>query len=178
MKSRGGDVFGDALVQYWPDLYRYALALARKTADAEEMVQETMRKALENRASFKEGTDIRSWLFSLQFNVHRTMLNVAVRKRNREAYDPLAFEAYPTPTNQDDAVLFTEARDLIERLPREQRHALYEVVFKGKSYQEVAKLLDCSEGTVKSRISRAKTALQAMVREPEPEPELSAAPRM
>lgn len=173
----GGDIFGDALVRYWPDLHKYAMSLCRKTAEAEELVQETMRKALENRANFTPGTDIRSWLFSLQFNAHRSMVKIAVRKRAREAFDPEATAAFPTPANQEDYLLFSQAEELIERLPRDQKQALYCVVFDGLSYQETATRLACSEGTVKSRISRAKSALQEMANEPEPEIRLPG-PRM
>lgn len=178
MKSRAGDIFGEALVRYWPDLYRYALTQCSRGAEAEELVQETMKKALELRSLFKEGTDIRSWLFSLQFNAHRTMIKAAVRKRNRETFDPDAMDAFPTPANQHDYILFSQAEELIERLPREQKQALYLVVFDGLSYLQAAEKLDCSEGTVKSRISRAKASLQEMANEPEPEYELAAAPRM
>jgi RNA polymerase sigma-70 factor (ECF subfamily) len=174
MKIRGGETFEDGLVRYLPDLIKYAFSLCRKETEAEELVQETMRKAMEKRADYREGTDIRSWLFALQFNAHRGLVRDAIRRRSRETFDPVAAEAYATPAAQHDYLLFTQAEDLIERLPREQKQALYLVVFDGLSYQEAAERLEISEGTVKSRISRAKTALQEMANEPEPEVRYSA----
>jgi RNA polymerase sigma-70 factor (ECF subfamily) len=179
MRIRGDDKFGDELVRYMPDLYRYALSLSGKTTDADEIVQETMRKALDMKSQYREGTDIRSWLFSLQFNAHRSMIKQAVRRRTRETFDPDAAEAYPVPANQDDYLLYTQAEELIEKLPRDQKQALYCVVFEGLSYQQTAEKLACSEGTVKSRIARARACLIEMVHEPEPQRQLAAAaPRM
>jgi RNA polymerase sigma-70 factor (ECF subfamily) len=179
MRVRRDDKFGEDLVRYMPDLHRYALSLSGKTNDAEELVQETMRKALDLKSQYKEGTDIRSWLFSLQFNAHRTMVREAFRRRNRETFDPDAAEAFPTPANQYDYLLYTQAEELIEQLPRDQKQALYCVVFEGLSYQQTALKLACSEGTVKSRISRARSFLVEMTSEPAPQPRLAAnAPRM
>jgi len=172
------DAFGNDLVRYLPDLRRYAMSLSGRTADAEEIVQETMRKAMELRDTYRPGTDIRPWLFALQFNAHRSFVKEAVRRRTRETYEPAAAEAYPVPASQEDYILFSEAEELIERLPRDQKSALYCVVFDGMSYKQAATKLECSEGTVKSRISRAKDALLAMVRDSEPEPQLAAAPGM
>ena len=181
MRVRRDDKFGEDLVKYLPDLHRYALSLCGKTMDAEELVQETMRKALDLKSQYKEGTDIRSWLFSLQFNAHRSMVREAFRRRNRETFDPDAAEAFPTPANQYDYLLYTQAEELIEQLPREQKQALYCVVFDGLSYQQTAEKLACSEGTVKSRIARARAFLVDMTSEPDLEPQrrfAQAAPRM
>ncbi|MCV9965141.1 RNA polymerase sigma factor [Pararhizobium sp. BT-229] len=178
MRVKVDDRFGDNLVRYMPDLYRYALSLSGKTIDAEELVQETMRKALDLRSQYKEGTDIRSWLFSLQFNAHRSMVKQAFRRRNRETFDPDAAEAFPTPANQYDYLLYMQAEELIEQLPRDQKQALYCVVFEGLSYQQTAEKLACSEGTVKSRIARARAFLIEMTAEPAPQRQLAAAPRM
>jgi RNA polymerase sigma factor (sigma-70 family) len=178
MREKIEDSFGDNLVRYMPDLYRYALSLSGKTIDAEELVQETMRKALDLRPQYKEGTDIRSWLFSIQFNAHRSMIRRAFRQRNRETFDPDAAEAYPTPANQYDYLLYTQAEGLIEKLPRDQKQALYCVVFEGLSYQQTAEKLVCSEGTVKSRIARARAFLVEMTSEALPQRQMAAAPRM
>jgi RNA polymerase sigma-70 factor (ECF subfamily) len=134
-----------------------------------------MRKALDMRSQYKEGTDIRSWLFSLQFNAHRSMIKATVRRRTRETFDPDAAEAYPTPANQEDYLLYTQAEGLIEQLPRDQKQALYCVVFEGLSYQQTAEKLACSEGTVKSRIARARACLIEKVQEHEPQRQLTAA---
>lgn len=177
MRGKSANKFEEDLVTYMPDLYRYALSLSGKKFDAYEIVQETMRKALEHRSTYKEGTDIRSWLFSLQFNVHRSMIRDSVRRRKREIFNPEAVEAYPMPANQYDYLLYTQAEQLIEKLPRDQKQALYCVVFDGLTYQQTAEKLDCSEGTVKSRIARARASLIEMVREPEFDARLSG-PRM
>ncbi|MDW9478979.1 sigma-70 family RNA polymerase sigma factor [Sinorhizobium meliloti] len=178
MRVRVDDKFGDELVRYMPDLYRYALSLSGKTNDADELVQETMRKALDLKSQYKEGTDIRSWLFSLQFNAHRSMVRDSFRRRTRETFDPDAAEAFPIPANQYDYLLYTQAEELIEQLPREQKQALYCVVFEGLSYQQTAEKLACSEGTVKSRIARARAFLVDMTSEPAPQRQLAAALRM
>jgi RNA polymerase sigma-70 factor, ECF subfamily len=169
MKINGGDKFGDDLVRHLPDLIKYAFSLCRNEPEAEELVQETIRKAMEKRDDYREGTDMRSWLFALQFHAHRGLVRDSVRRRSRETFDPEAAEAFATPASQYDYMLFTQAEDFIEKLPREQKQALYLVVFDGLSYQQAAERLAVSEGTVKSRISRAKNALQEMANEPEPE---------
>lgn len=178
MRKNTEDGFGDSLVRFMPDLYRYAMSLSGKSIEAEELVQETMEKALALRSQYQDGTDIRSWLFSLQFNAHRNMVKRAFRRRAREAFDPEASEAYPTPANQYDYLLYTQAGQLIEELPQEQKQALYCVVFEGLSYQKTAEVLACSEGTVKSRIARARAFLVENTSEFAPRRQAAVAPRM
>lgn len=173
MRIQGDNTFEESLVRHMPDLKRYAVSLCGQVLDPDDLVQETLRKALAYRDRYEIGTDIRAWLFAMQFNAYRTMTRSHVRLRARETHNPDAIDMFPTLPNQFDYLLFSQAEDLIEKLPRDQKQALYCVVFDNMSYQQAAVALACSEGTVKSRLSRARAALLEMVNEPEPEAQLA-----
>lgn len=171
MTGKVAERFETEVVGHMRALFRYGLRLAGNTTDADDMMQETLRLALDKRSEFREGTDIRAWLFSIQFNVHRHMLAKKVRRAVRETSNDAAMEAYPQLPTQYDRMVFLEAGEMIETLPRDQKSALYLVVFDGLSYSEAAGVLDCSEGTVKSRVARARATLCEMLNEHEPAPE-------
>jgi RNA polymerase sigma-70 factor (ECF subfamily) len=163
--------FGRELVTHMADLLRYAMLLTRHRGDAEDLVQETLRKALDLQAHYTPGTNMRAWLFAIQTNAHRDERKRRAKLAVRETSDDDALARYPQPASQLDRVFFAEAEDSIELLPPDQKRALYLVVFDGLSYSEAAERLACSEGTVKSRVSRARAALAEMLRQPEPSQE-------
>lgn len=147
----------DQVVALIPRLRRYARALVADPGAADDLVQDTLERALGKFHLWKPGTDLRAWLFTIMHNVH---VNQIRRRRESAAFDEEAMELPVRPAHE--GVL--AARDLqraIARLPREQREVLLLIVLEEMSYQEVASALEVPIGTVMSRLSRARDKLRA-----------------
>jgi len=149
-------------------LYRTALRLTRVPADAEDLVQETYLKAFRAAESFKPGTNLRAWLFTI---LHNTALN-RVRDRAREALSidsdlvertaelPRGGGAPETPeTLLLRETLTPEIQAAIDALPPAFREAVWLRDVEEFSYNEIAEMLSIPVGTVMSRISRGRHLL-------------------
>lgn len=142
-------------------LRRYARSLTRDRDDAEDLVQDTLLRALERRASFRAGGNLRGWLLAILHNVFvdGRRARAAARAREAAAAD-LAPEA--APPAQEEVVRLGEVREAFFRLPEDQRAALHLVAIEGLSYQAAAEVLEVPIGTLMSRIGRARAALRAL----------------
>jgi len=147
------------VVAYIPRLRRYARALVGERAAADDLVQDTLERALNKLHLWKRGTDLRAWLFTVMHNVH---VNQVRSRRETAALDGDALELAVRAT-QDVAL---EARDLermLARLPVEQREVLLLVVLEDMSYDEAAAALGIPIGTVMSRLSRGREKLRVLM---------------
>jgi RNA polymerase sigma-70 factor (ECF subfamily) len=150
-------------------LFNFAVYLTRGRAEAEDLVQETYLRALRFSHRFRPGTHLRAWLFQILRNTFLTFY----RLREREA--PLAEEGVPdwdTPMfhdapDDDPHVLeaHTDLERAMRRLPEEFRTVLLLAEVEGMPLEEVAQIMGCPVGTVKSRIFRAKERLRAVLRD-------------
>lgn len=138
-----------------PALRRYARALTRDVETADDLVQDTLVRALRSEHLF-EGNDVRSWLYTILTNLNRNRLRALARR------PPL------TPIEDNDAPDFSgpEAgqRDIeraLATLVEDQRTALLLVVLEGLSYREVAEVQGVPIGTVMSRLARARAQIKA-----------------
>jgi len=142
-----------------PRLRRYARALAGDRAGADDLVQDTLERALNKFHLWKRGTDLRAWLFTVMHNVHVNQI------RSRRELLTLDAEALELPVRAaHDASL--EARDVeraLLRLPMEQREVLLLVVLEDLSYEEAAVALGIPIGTVMSRLSRGREKLRGLM---------------
>jgi len=137
-----------------PSLKRYALALTRDRDLAEDLVQDTLARAL-SREHLWHGGSLRAWLFTILTNLDRNRRRALAVRPGTDEFDEQRFAVPP-----DDPL----ARRAIERgvaaLPDEQREVLLLVALEGLSYREVAEVQDVPIGTVMSRLSRARAALR------------------
>ncbi|ARC35016.1 RNA polymerase subunit sigma (plasmid) [Paracoccus yeei] len=150
----------DAPIQaQMPALRRYALALTRNQADADDLVQEALLRGHEGRRSFRPGGNLQSWLFSILRNafLDRSRSRKAEARREAEvaAHAPLSMDA-----PQDAAVRLSQLRAALMMLPDEQREALTLVAVEGLTYAEAAALAGVPVGTLMSRVSRARAWLR------------------
>jgi RNA polymerase sigma-70 factor, ECF subfamily len=149
-------------------LYRTALRLTRRPADAEDLVQETYLKAFRAADSFKPGTNLRAWLFTILHNTARNR----VRDRAREAVSvdsELVERAAEVPPSGGAAdtpetlllreTLAPELQAAIDALPGAFREAVWLRDVEEFSYAEIAEMLSIPVGTVMSRISRGRHLL-------------------
>jgi RNA polymerase sigma-70 factor (ECF subfamily) len=144
-----------------PDLRRHAMRLTRDWHRAQDLVQETLTKAWANRERYTPGTNLSAWLHTILRN---TFIS-DVRKRRREVEDAdghlTARLSQPPP--QDHAVALAELLTAMTALPVSQRLALTLVGATGFTQEEAADHLGCAIGTVKSRVSRARASLGALL---------------
>lgn len=142
-----------------PALRRYARALVRDRDGADDLVQDTLLRAINAEHQWQPGTNLRAWLFTILHNVY-----VGDRRKlaRRPSVVPIDSEEWrlEAPSNQISSVELGELDRAIATLPEHQRITLLLVGLQGMAYEEVAKIMDVPLGTVRSRLSRARTALQ------------------
>jgi len=144
-----------------PFLRAFARSLTGNYEAADDLVQETMVKAWQSRATFELGTNLKAWLFTIlrnQFYSDR-------RRAWRQApWDQDAAERMPgTSQDQNWAADLSDTTRALKLLPDEQREALILVGAGGFSYMDAAAIVKCNVGTVKSRVARARKALLAIL---------------
>lgn len=143
-----------------PQLRRVAMGLTKNRDDADDLVQETVAKALTKADQFEPGTNLAAWLTTIQ----RNQFLSGKRKSGREVDDPdgLMTARMTSAEDQGEAVEAREALALLERLPDDTKAILQDIA-EGHSYETVAEKHDLAIGTVKSRVSRARDQLEGMV---------------
>jgi RNA polymerase sigma-70 factor, ECF subfamily len=154
-------VFRNELVRLIPHLRAFARSLCGDATAADDLAQEAMIKAWAARASYRVGTNMKAWTFMILRNQFYS------EKRRNWRQLPLDQEAVErTLVAVDDPaspVALDELRLAMAMLPAEQREALILVGAGGFAYEEAAAICGCAAGTVKSRVSRARRALQAIL---------------
>ena len=144
-----------------PSLRAFAISLCGNVDRADDLVQETLLRALANIDSFQPGTNMAAWLFTILRNHFRS----EYRKRRREVEDSDGHyaETLKTQPEQHGQVEFREFREALAHLPADQREALILVGASGFSYEDAAAICGCAVGTIKSRVNRARSKLSALL---------------
>lgn len=158
--------FDSGLTQCLPRLRRFAHALSRDGADADDLAQMTIERALVSRRQWQPGTRLDSWLYRIMRNLWIDTARSRARKSRLEA-PPEAAEAIgvdPRP-GIEATVDLKRVMAAMDRLPDEQREVVALILVEGFGYREVAEMLDLPIGTVSSRLVRGRTALLEMVGE-------------
>jgi RNA polymerase sigma-70 factor (ECF subfamily) len=147
----------DQIVEVIPNLRAFAKSLVNNPAQADDLVQGALTRALANLDKFESGTNLRAWLFTILRNHFYSEL----RKRRREVEDEdgAHAERLTTQPNQVAALELKDFRSALAQLPDEQREALILIGASGFSYEEAARICDCAIGTMKSRVNRGRTRL-------------------
>ena len=145
-----------------PRLRRYARALTRDVVAADDLVQDCLVRGLAKLHLWKEGTDLRAWLFTI---LHNQYVN-QVRRAVREGAAVAISETEPSLTRGPDQGRRLDLRDLdraLARLPDEQRTVILLVGLEGLRYEAVAEIIGVPVGTVRSRLSRGREALRRLM---------------
>lgn len=149
----------EQIAPHIPRLRRYARALVGDQHGADDLVQDTLERALTKRHLWRPGSDLRAWLFTVMHNVFVNQL----RRRQAHPQQPIDEESLPAVESAQAARL--ELRDLeiaLPLLPAEQREVLLLVALEEMSYADVATTLGIPIGTVMSRLFRARERLRAL----------------
>mgnify|MGYP006267740035 CR=1 FL=1 len=144
-----------------PALRRYAYALRRDHAAADDLVQDTLERALSRWSTRRQDGDLRAWLFTILRNLHVGSRRADARRGTLVALD--AADLPGTAPSQDTAMEAGDVLGAVDQLPEDQKSLLLLVGVEDFSYDEAARILDLPLGTVMSRLSRARRALRSMV---------------
>ena len=173
-KESRSDEFESLLEEHMDTVYLSALHLTKNPADARDLQQDALVRALRFHYQFKPGTYIKAWLSTI---VRNTFLNDFRRKSRRPYTVELTGDENPvTPANVSDPdmkycpkamqssdileYLSDDVREAIESLPEGHRRAVVMADLQGMSYREIAEALECPVGTVMSRLNRGRRLMR------------------
>lgn len=143
-----------------PALRRYARALLREPAAADDLVQDCLEKVITYWDSRRNHDDTRSWVFTILHNLAMTAMRRHAGARHVHiAIDDIAESQMATRATQEDALRLRDLMSAVNALPLDQRSVLLLVSVEDMSYAEAARVLDIPVGTVMSRLSRAREKL-------------------
>lgn len=151
----------DALLRATPSLRAFAISLTNNVDRADDLVQDTLLRAISHIDRFQPGTNLNAWLFTIL----RNLFHSEYRKRRREVEDAdgsyaASLSARP---DQDAHLEFEDFRKALTKLSPDQREALLLVGASGFSYEEAANICGCAVGTIKSRVNRARSRLAQLL---------------
>jgi RNA polymerase sigma-70 factor (ECF subfamily) len=152
--------FAARAMQHIPRLRRYARALTGDASAADDLVQDALERALLKQSLWREGTDLRAWLFTVMHNLFINQVRSAAASRLVPMDDAHAELPQARATDR------LEIRDLdaaLQALPEEQRAVVLLVGLEQMTYDEAARVLDVPIGTVMSRLSRGRERLRQLL---------------
>jgi RNA polymerase sigma-70 factor, ECF subfamily len=150
--------FHDDLTAILPRLRRHGLSLTHDRHATEDLVQNTVMRALAAQHSFQPGTNFGGWINMILRNEFVSGIR---RKRLTVPFDDVADEFIAVAPPHEDQLMVHELAAALGRLPRNQRNAILLATLSGLNYDQIAEALKCRPGTIKSRISRARQQLKA-----------------
>jgi RNA polymerase sigma factor (sigma-70 family) len=151
----------NAIADLVPALRAFARTFCPRSADADDLVQDTLVRAIANMNKFEPGTKLKAWLFTIMRNAFYTSIKRYNREKPGFAADVAstsAAEQSMLPA-QEWHIALGEMHEAINNLPEKQREMLVLIAVLGTSYEEAAEICGCEVGTVKSRLSRARASL-------------------
>src|SRR5215469_8071039 len=152
-----------------PRLRRYARTLTRNAEQADDLMQETLLRAIAKGHLWQAGTDLRAWLFTIMHNQHVNFVRRAMRDEATVDIEQLSTSLVAT----SDPTTSRQLRELERALgciSGEQREAILLVGLEGMSYEAAAQIPNVPVGTVRSRLSRGRVALRRLLDMPAREP--------
>jgi RNA polymerase sigma-70 factor (ECF subfamily) len=166
--------FAELTMPYMSALYAAALRMTRNPADAEDLVQETYLRAYRGFEGFRDGTNLKAWLYKILTNTYINAYRAKKRRPDQVDLDEVedfylfrrlggleaADATRTTETEVLDAIPDSEVKDALESLPEQFRMAVILADVEGFSYKEIAEILEVPIGTVMSRIHRGRKQLQ------------------
>jgi RNA polymerase sigma-70 factor (ECF subfamily) len=160
----------DALLAAVPSLRAFAISLTNNIDRADDLVQDTLVRALANLDRFVPGTNLNAWLFTIL----RNLFHSDYRKRRREVEDVEGGHAARLAVRPEQGAHmdFEDFRAALAKLQPDQREALLLVGASGFSYEDAAEICGVAVGTIKSRVNRARVRLAELLDLTDPDVEL------
>jgi RNA polymerase sigma-70 factor, ECF subfamily len=153
----------EQLVQFTPRLRRFALTLTRSQADADDLVQSTLERALVSLQQWETGTRLDSWLYRIAQNLWIDQRRRAQLRGSTESDEAMLLTGEDGRETNERQLMVRDAIRALGSLPEEQQAVLALVSIEGLSYGEAADVLNVPIGTVMSRLARGRRAIAAHV---------------
>lgn len=150
--------FLEDIIGYIPDLKRRALRLCYDAQKADDLVQETLMRAIQRHHQFRLGSNLAAWLMTILRNCF--LSDMRKDRRRRDAMQRIERTPAVEAPAQDHSIRLREVAVAMGELPSQQRSSLVLVGIENTSYAEAAERCGCSVGTIKSRVSRARKRLE------------------
>lgn len=148
------------LIQHIPRLRRYARALVRDASRADDLVQDTLERALVKLDLWRPDSDLRAWLFTL---MHNLFVNQVRSIGNQPVCELDEANDVPVSGGQNEAMTARDIHAALARLPDEQREVMLLVGLEQFAYADAARILGVPLGTVMSRLSRARERMRQLL---------------
>jgi RNA polymerase sigma-70 factor (ECF subfamily) len=162
--------FQNVVMPHKNDLYNYALAIARNSDDAQDLVQETYFKAYKNYHQFEGGTNSKAWMFMILKNTFINNYRKLKREPSKVDYDEIEdiYENIKSEQSKDNNLDLDFYNNLFDddfssaltKLPEKMKEVFLLCDLEGYSYEEISEIVDIPIGTVRSRLHRARKLLQ------------------
>lgn len=151
-----------ALVQEMGNLRKFALKLTRDTHEAEDLLQSTLLRACEKQHLFRPDTSLYSWMSKIMYNLF--VSDYRRKSKFQTQYDPDNYlQNLSVEADQEIKVTFLKVNEAMKKISAIHRQILVMICVNGMPYEEVAETLKIPVGTVRSRLSRARESLQALL---------------
>lgn len=152
------------------NLRKFALRLTRHASDAEDLVQDTLLRAMEKKDYFQTDTNLFSWTSKIMFNLF--VSGYRQKKKFETQYDPTPYiEQVSIDPSQEASVDLATVKEGMKQLSAEHREILVLICVKGLRYEDASEFLQIPVGTVRSRLSRARQELKNVLM-PKPEAQM------
>ncbi len=148
-----------------PGLRRYALSLTRDHTGAEDLVQNCVVRALSREHQWRDGTDLRAWLFTILHNEFVSELRRRQREENRAPNSGLKPAQMPS-SDPEMSYRVREVQNALQLLPAWQREIVLRIGLDREEYDDIAAVLGIPVGTVRSRLARARERLRELTDRP------------
>ena len=153
--------FSADLVGFIPHMRAFARLITQNHDKANDLVQDTIVRALKAEHQYTPGTNMKAWLFTILRNLHVNTL-----RRNKIRFDSIeegALDYFAVAANQESHLELQELKRCMTKLSNEHREILILVGASGFSYEEAAEICGCAVGTIKSRLSRGRQELYQLM---------------
>ena len=148
-----------------PSLRRYARTFVRDPGAADDLVQDTLERAIGRWHQRRSDSDTRTWLFTILHNLAVNHLRRTARRGRELPLDDAGESDVAVPSTQEDALRRDDILEAVGQLPEDQRSVLLLVSIEDVTYAEAARILDIPIGTVMSRLTRARARLLKLLEE-------------
>jgi RNA polymerase sigma-70 factor (ECF subfamily) len=155
------NLFRQELTELIPHLRAFARSLCGNPTLADDVAQDAMLKAWKSREKFKPGSNLKAWTFTILRNQFYSIKRRSWRATSLD--QEIAEQTIMANSNQEKVVELNELRRGLDSLKDDQREALILIGASGLSYEEAAEVCGCAVGTIKSRVSRARKALEVIM---------------
>ena len=160
-QASADDIFKTELTGLIPQMRAFARSLCRDAVAADDLAQDALLKAWNNRTSYQPGTNMKAWTFMILRN---QFYSEKRRSWRQTQLDPeVAERTLVAASNPMASLELDEVRRGLAMLPEDQREALILIGAGGLSYEEVSEICGCAIGTIKSRVSRARDRLATII---------------